>query len=315
MMDSAPLFTASAQGFDAGPDGGRAFWIRTADGVRLRMALWPGCAKGTVLLLPGRSEYIEKYARAATEFGARGYGLAVLDWRGQGLSDRQAPDAMMGHISEFSLYQNDLKAALDALHDLGADPRHLVSHSMGGCIALRALIRGLAPQAAVFSAPMWGIQFPQHRALIADVLSRSARFFGQDMHYTPGTGAAETYVLTTTFTDNMLTRDAAIYADLQAQARAHPQLTLAGPSLGWLAAALQECKALAPLASPDIPALCLLGTAEKVVRLAPIHRRMARWPGGKLTLIPKAEHEVMMEIPATRIHFYNAACALFDAHP
>jgi lysophospholipase len=42
---------------------------------------------------------------------------------------------------------------------------------------------------------------------------------------------------------------------------------------------------------------------------------MKHWPGAQFDIIQGAEHEVMMEIPATRQQFFNRACALFDAHP
>ena len=37
------------------------------------------------------------------------------------------------------------------------EPYYLMAHSMGGCIGLRALMRGAPVKAAAFSAPMWGI--------------------------------------------------------------------------------------------------------------------------------------------------------------
>jgi len=51
------------------------------------------------------------------------------------------------------------------------------------------------------------------------------------------------------------------------------------------------------------------------VDVAPIHLRMARWPKGRLELYPSAEHEVMMETPALRARFFDAAAALFEANP
>lgn len=310
-MADAPLYNDLAQG----PDGGRAYWLTTSDGVRVRMALWPKGAKGTVLLLPGRTEYIEKYGQAAADFGARGFGVAVIDWRGQGLSDRQASEKMIGFIDDFSLYQNDLQALVDKLDELKQpEPFYLVSHSMGGCIGLRAVISGLRVRAAAFSAPMWGIHFGPGMAPVARFLSHSARTVGQGQRYAPGT-SAKTYVATAAFSGNALTRDAAQFARMQAQAAARPELTLGGPSLHWVDAALQECRALSSLPSPDLPAICMLGGAEKLVDSAAVKRRMAGWPNGRLELIPQAEHEIMMEIPEVRTRFFDAAAALFEANP
>ena len=88
MMTGAPFFADIA---DLPPDG-RCLWLMTDDGIRLRAAHWPGSGKGTVFLLPGRTEYIEKYAPPAAEFCRCGWDVLTLDWRGQGMSDRALPD-------------------------------------------------------------------------------------------------------------------------------------------------------------------------------------------------------------------------------
>jgi len=101
---------------------------------------------------------------------------------------------------------------------------------------------------------------------------------------------------------------------MRSQALAHPDLSLGGPSLGWLKAALDECAALAALASPAFPVVCALGTQERIVDVRPVHARMANWAGGRLDLYNGAEHEVLMERLATRDAFLQSAVALFEAN-
>jgi lysophospholipase len=91
-------------------------------------------------------------------------------------------------------------------------------------------------------------------------------------------------------------------------------LALGGPSIAWLREALTECASLAARPAPKVPAICALGTAEKVVDVPPIHLRMAGWSDGQLDLYPGAEHEIMMEGAATRARFFDRAVALFDAN-
>ncbi len=91
-------------------------------------------------------------------------------------------------------------------------------------------------------------------------------------------------------------------------------MSLGGPSIGWLRAALTECAALSVMPAPKVPAVCALGTAEKVVDAAPIHLRMAGWSNGALDLYPGAEHEIIMEGPAVRARFFDRASALYDAN-
>ena len=310
-MTEAPLFDDVADG----PAGGRAAWLSASDGVRIRVGWWAlAGAKGTVILLPGRTEYIEKYGRAATDLAARGYATLTIDWRGQGLADRALPERLMGHVGDFDEYQRDLDAALAHARAVGLpEPFYMIAHSMGGCIGLRALLRGLPFKSAAFSAPMWGILMAAWMRPVALTISTLSHFIGAGGRYTPGTGETS-YVHSVPFAGNTLTTDPTMWDYMVGQGKAHPDLTLGGPSLGWLRAALAECLSLVRSAAPAVPALCALGLQEKIVDAGPIHARMATWPQGRLDLYPACEHEVMMETPATRARFFDAACALFDAN-
>jgi lysophospholipase len=309
-VTTAPFFADIADG----PTGGHAVWLRASDGVRLRAAVWPGGVHGTVLLLPGRTEYIEKYGRAAVDLAVRGFTTVALDWRGQGLADRPLADRMSGHVGNFSHYQKDLDAVLQfALEQDLPKPFFVLSHSMGGCIALRGLMRALPFQAAAFTAPMWGISMAAWMRPVAIAISTTAGWFGQAHRYAPGT-TAKTYVQDAAFAGNVLTTDADMYAYMRAQIGAHPDLALGGPSMGWLHAALVECHALSLLQTPATPTICALGTAEKVVDTPPIHQRMRQWSGGRIDLYPSAEHEIMMETPDMRQRLFDSVAAHFRNH-
>ncbi len=310
-MIAAPLFAEVADG----PADGRAVWLKTADGVRIRVALWNAkAAKGTVFLLPGRTEYAEKYGRAARELAGQGYATLCVDWRGQGMADRVLPDKMIGHVGDFAEYQADLDALITfARSETLPRPYYLIAHSMGGCIGLRGLMRGLEFRAAAFSAPMWGILIAAWMKPIAGILSSAARLFSFDNRYAPGTNG-KTYVMEAAFVGNSLTTDPEMWDYMRQQALAHPDLSLGGPSYAWVSAALRECHALSLLPSPATPTSCALGLQERIVDTAPIHARMALWPNGRLDLYPDSEHEVMMERPQTRNTFLRRAAELFDTH-
>lgn len=300
-------------GLAEGPPGAQVVWL-TSGGMRIRVAWWVAGGKGTVLLLPGRTECIEKYGRAAGDLVARGFSVITIDWRGQGLADRALPDRMVGHVDDFAEYQQDLDAMLGQARSAGLpEPFFLVAHSMGGCIGLRGLMRGLPVKAAVFSAPMWGISMAAWLRPVASVVTAVARPLGLAHRYAPTTGG-ETYLLQVPFEGNVLTTDREMWDYMRRQVAEVHDLALGGPSLAWLGAALKECSALAAQSAPKVPAICALGTAEKVVDVPPVHLRMAGWANGQLDLYPGAEHEIMMEGPASRKRFFDRAAALFDAH-
>ncbi len=275
------------------------------------MCIFPEREKGTVIMCPGRTEYIEKYGRLANELAARGYSMAVIDWRGQGLADRPAHRRDMGHVVSFDEYRLDfsaVRAAFDLLN-LRA-PHFLIAHSMGGAIGLRALHDGLDVRAATFTAPMWGIQMaPALRAISPLVLGLAGQL-GFGKAFAPTTGPATPME----FDDNPLTTDRDQFDYMIRQVAKHPELALGGPSTSWLRAALRETETLMKLPAPDVSCLTILGTRERIVEPSAIHDRMATWPKGELWEIPGAEHEVLMEGPAMRNAVMDRICALFDQH-
>ncbi len=311
-QDSAQPAPFHADVADA-PPGAVVVWAQ-AGRARIRLASWKAGTKGTVLLLPGRTECIEKYGRAAGDLTARGFSVIIIDWRGQGLADRAMPDPMMGHVDDFAEYQEDLDAMLAEAGRLDLpQPWYMMAHSMGGCIALRGLMRGLPVKAAVFSAPMWGIAMAAWLRPVASAVSTLAGPLGLVNRYAPST-SGQTYLVQFPFAGNVLTTDREMWDYMRRQVAEVPALALGGPSIGWLKAALAECGALAGLPAPRVPVICALGTAEKVVDVPPVHLRMAGWAKGQLDLYPGAEHEIMMEGPAARKRFFDRAAALFEAN-
>ena len=311
-MAPAPFFDDIAYG----PLGGAANWLTTADGLRIRVAHWTGSnIKGTVLIFPGRTEYVEKYGDTAGALKERGYASIAIDWRGQGLADRMMKERRIGHVKKFSDYQHDVAVTVGHAEALGLPrPYYLLAHSMGGCIGLRALHNGLDVQAAAFSAPMWGLAMATWLKPFAWGLPAVARQLGRDEMLAPGQ-TLETYVLREDFELNTLTRDREMWTRLQEQAKAQPVLSLGGPSLGWLYEASREMQGLSEMPSPAYPCLTFLGTAEKIVDPDRIEERMAQWPDGHLEMLQGGEHEVMVEIPETRAHVFDMIAAHFDAHP
>lgn len=305
MGDTPPLLSPAW----TGPEGGRLAWVTTRDGQRLRAGLWEGTGRGTVLLLNGRTEYIEKYGREIARLTAQGWSVLTLDWRGQGLSGRSLPGRSIGYVTDFSVYQDDLNAVRNAFGwDSLPQPRVLIAHSMGGCLGLRALVNGLDVAAAVFSAPMWGIEFGHINRLAPYILSGGTAL-GLGKRFAPGSSDT-TYVMANRFEGNTLTSDPDEYARFQRNIRACPDLSLGGPSFAWVNAALDEIAALRAAPAPTCPILVLLGTAEAVVNPVGIRQMAARLPSVKLLDLPGARHEVFMEAPHIRAAVWEA----IDSH-
>lgn len=293
----------------------RAFWLRAEDGVRLRAAHWAaGGASGTVLLFPGRTEYLEKYAAVAADLNAAGLDVLSMDWRGQGMSDRLQDNSRPGHIGAFSDYQRDVVELVVAAQELDLpQPWHLLAHSMGGAIGLAALDGGLPVASVVFSSPMWGINLrgiPEPAALaLATLLSR----LGRGGHPAPRTGGEESFVLLDPFHDNLLTHDGQRWGRLVAEAAAWRDISVGGASNDWLREAILECRRLATLPPPGLPALIALGDGERIVSPQAIRSRAAAWPSARLLELAQCRHEPMIERDPVRDLFLQAALAHFAA--
>lgn len=309
MADIAPYRDDLADGPDT-----QTFWLRTSDGVRIRVGhAAANDSKGTVFILPGRTEYIEKYGRNAKDFVRAGFDVIAVDWRGQGLSDRLSANAMVGHVGRFLDFQKDWAAVRAFGRERSAPgPWHMVAHSMGGCIGLRALMGGSDMKSAVFTGPMWGIQMAGYLRPVAWLLPRLVEAVGQGHRLAPGT-SIKSYPASEPFENNLLTSDPDMFDYMRRHVEAEPRFGLGGPSYTWLRSALEECDALAQMPSPALPALCFVGSNERIVDTSKIRERMTHWKGGKLLLVDGAEHEVLMENANTRRQVTGAAVSLFSS--
>ncbi|TVQ58568.1 MAG: alpha/beta hydrolase [Rhodobacteraceae bacterium] len=294
--------TADGGGAPAFGEGSTTLAPVAADGVRLRGAFAPGAGRGLVALLHGRTEFLEKYAPVAAALAERGFAVASVDWRGQGASRRPVGHPLKGHVDDFAEYQRDLAALLAAVPETPG-PRVMVAHSMGGAIGLRALLApGHGFDAAIFTAPMWGLTSSWAARRFGPPLARLASRLGFGSAYAPG-GGREPYVLDG-FEGNLLTGDAEEFERIRALTEAHPSLALAGPTYGWIAAAFAEMAALEP--SPlETPSMVALGSEERVTSPAAIGARAAR-DGLALVELDGARHEPFFETPEIRGRLWAA---------
>jgi lysophospholipase len=295
------------------PEGASVGALKVQDGISLRVARFapPPGRKGTVCLFPGRAEFIEKYFEVAGELQARGFAVAMLDWRGQGLSDRALPDRRKGHVGDFAEYDRDLATFMQEVVLPDCPPPYFaLAHSMGGSILVRAAAQGrIWFNRMVLTGPMLGLP-GRAGSLGAQLTARWLRRFGLSSSYIPGGGA--TTIFSLPFERNPLTSDPVRYARTGSLVETHPQLAIGSPTVGWLAAAYD---AMAVTADPSYPSrlrhpmLIIAAGREAVVENSAIERFAVRLRAGSHVTITGARHEIMMEQDQYRGQFWAA----FDA--
>ncbi len=286
--------------------------VQTDDGLRLRYGFWPcvtaGC-RGTIVLLGGRAEFMEKYLETIRELNERRYDVFSLDWRGQGLSDRMLEDSSKGYIHSYDHYLADLEMVLDnVVFPKQTTPVVIMAHSMGAHITLHYLSRFPRKIAkAVLMAPMIGI----HTAPLPEVFVRHLaqwlvhngkgqanipKFRWNDSFHRP-------------FKNNRLTSDPVRFRRVQQTLIDSPRLAVESVTFGWLAATYDAIDTLhQPGFSQSIttPMLMVAAGRDRVVSNKAIQRFASRLPENEIKIIDGASHEILQERDALRKIFWDA---------
>ncbi|WP_048647490.1 alpha/beta fold hydrolase [Nitratireductor soli] len=299
------------------PEGTVTGSFETADGYRLRFARVPPRGetnKGTVVLLPGRNEYIEKYLETANDLAQRGYGSAILDWRGQGGSDRLLNDPDRGYIEDFRDYVRDLDRFFEfvILPDCRG-PYHVLAHSTGVLIALLA-----APHLTnrvrrmVLLAPLLGLPTTPRAALWVRRLADFLYAIGLGKLYMPGRRGRDKLP---PFSSAALSSDPRRFARNRATVVQRPGLAINGPTVAWTRAMFQAIDRVtdpAFMAGIHIPLLFLAAGADRVVSRPAIENYAAQLRSASLLTIDGARHELLQEADLYREQALAAFFAFID---
>lgn len=302
------------------PPGAHLVPVRTGDGLTLRAAHWRPTSRtvrGTVCLLQGRAEFIEKYYETIGDLRRRGFCVVAFDWRGQGESSRQVRNPHKGHVAQFFDYRVDLKAIEDAiLRPSMPEPYYCLAHSMGGAVALTAAKGGWLPfKRLVTIAPMLSIRMIRW-PLGASLLSRFLHRLGFGRCYIPfGTPVS---IATKPFANNRLSTDPVRYARNAAAARQVGAGAVGDPSIAWLASAFRAMRRLRKqMSAPkiDMPVLVVAAGADPVCGTPAIERFASRLRAGHFIVLPGARHEILSETDAIRQDFWAAFDAFIPGSP
>lgn len=260
-------------------------------------------ARGSLLFLPGRGDFYEKYLEALDHWHREGWRVTAIDWRGQGASGRFGADSVTGHIGDFAEWVADLAALWSEWVAEGPGPHVLVGHSMGGHLALRTTAEGrVSPDALVLVAPMLGLTNSSPPALMHG-LARVMRAFGDPRR--PAWKWSEKPGEPPAAREHLLTHDPQRYADELWWRRERPELVIGPGSWGWVERAYASMRGLfatGKLEATRVPALILATTADKLVGYRAIAAAAARLPDARLvTFGEEARHEILREADPVRL--------------
>jgi lysophospholipase len=287
--------------------------LKTADGVGLRFARWqpPPGRRGTVCIFQGRGEWIEKYFETVRDLRARGFAVATLDWRGQGLSDRALDDRHKGHVRDFSEYDTDLETFMrEIVMPDCPPPLFAIGHSTGATVLIRAAHRGRRWfDRTVLIAPLIGLT-GFAATTTARLVVRALRIGGFGTRYVPE--GEDTTMQSRPFIGNILSSDPVRFARNAAVLEAEPALGIGKPTVSWADAAYRAMAALQQRGYPArirLPMLIVAAGSDVIVSNTAIEDFATLLRAGSHLVVPGAQHELLMEQDRFRTQLWAA----FDA--
>ncbi|KPF93813.1 lysophospholipase [Novosphingobium sp. AAP83] len=286
-----------------------AMWT-AGDGHQVRRIDWPGAPsddpefgpRGSILFLPGRGDFYEKYLESLDYWHNEGWRVTALDWRGQAGSGRMTAHPDTGHISDFSVWIDDLAAFWSEWIKATPAPHVIIGHSMGGHLVLRAVAeKRIDPVAVVLSAPMLGFLTPGPNRLLLRVAGLFCRWGDPERvawktSEKPGASVAAR--------NTLLTHDEARYADEAHWKAARPYLAMGPGSWRWVERAYASMVAMDQpglLEAVDVPVLMLAARYDGLVGWKAIEKAARRLPRAQLVSWGReARHEVLREVDLVR---------------
>jgi lysophospholipase len=295
------------------PEGTECGFFAASDGRRLRYALLREGQgfKGTVCLLQGRGDFIERYFETMMDLRQRGFAVATFDWRGQGGSERRLRNPNKNYVRNFKEYDDDLASFISKI--LMPDcppPYYALGHSMAGCILIRTLRRHAWFNKVVVTAPMFDVKTAPWPPRVARVLVHLLCMIGLGRIFVPG--ERHRALSLKDFPGNNLTADLGRFTRDVRTTEIAPELGVGAPTIRWVKAAfnaIREVTAAPKNSMVRVPILVVAADIEKVTSTEACHMLAAKEPNVVTVVVEHSRHEIMMERDHVREQFWAA----FDA--
>ena len=286
-------------------------YFTSAEGISIRYHHWLNTKSrpnGTVILLGGRKEFLEKYNETAGDLNRMGYDVYSFDWRGQGLSTRMLPDRSRGFILDYDEYLHDLQVFFDTVIPANTRrPIYFLAHSMGAHLAIRFLHRRRTGiDGAVLSAPMIDISTAPYPSWLVKLLIQVAVKTGRRDAVVPGSRMRSERDWH--FEGNPLTSDPKRFQAEKRALEANPALAVDAVTFGWLAATMNSIghfKKPGYLEAIGTRVLMICAGDDRIVSGSAQKEACARLPDCLLTIIPASRHEILMETDDIRAKFWQ----------
>ena len=295
-------------------------YLKTPDGALLRYRHWKPTTtsdiKPSVLILPGRATAIEKFENVIDILRERGYGVWIFDWRGQGLSTREA--GKRGYIDCYETYLRDLDLFIRTFlkTDYLKRPLMVLGQSMGAHIGLRYMAENPGMiNGAVMTAPMLDLNMGAYSRSAARWLSSMmvALGFAKSYIYTQG----DYNPVTQPFEGNILTHSQENFYYHRHLQIENPDIVVGGVTFGWVKATLDSINRLncADMLGQIKEPVKIYAAGEELVVDNSRIEKIADWiPNCELEVILGARHQLLAEVPDVEERIFNGFDRFVQQH-
>lgn len=222
--------------------------LTTSDNVKIRAGRF--CGENTappsnkvLFILPGLVSRIERQEFLAEQLASHGYDIWVLEFRGQGESQRLVDNKQMIHVDDFSQYIIDAET-LASLEQFKDKQISLYAHSMGGQVALQILKKYPNRfQLAVLEAPMIRINTSPFPLFLAERMAYIFKnWLGKSKQYCLTCGDYDPIKLN--FSNNRNCREKELFDQYYYIPESKKEMIPTDPSWGWMYTALATSRQL-----------------------------------------------------------------------
>ena len=268
-----------------------------------------GAVKGTMVIVTGFRETIEKYFEVAREMAAKGFVVWMMDWRGQGGSERYLKDNPQKMYGEgYDEHIETLHQFADKIVSKPAGPMVMCAHSMGAHIGLRYIREHEGVfDSALLTSPMFDISTGVLSKPLARQIVRFAKAGGIMEKYMPG--GADWNEANDPFEGNAKTSDPERFNVLHEIFKSKPELKMGDPTYAWVHHTFASIDILndeAYLKAIKTPVLMQISGDDTIVDKAATERAGNFLPNCTRVDMPAAKHEIWMECDELRSQWLSA---------
>lgn len=276
-----------------------------AKNITISTAQWKSSptADRCLVILPGRSEQIEKYAEVVHSLnqGALKGELVyfLMDHRGQGSSQRFMPQIDRGYVDDFDYYAQDVKTFFDqVISQTYCRETYMLAHSMGGGIAVDFLQKypGLVDR-AVLTSPMLKILTKPYPYAVAQGIVLGSMAIGRGMQFAIG---EKPYSPVDDFEGNKFTSSKVRYEMWMNLFRELPQTQLGGVTNRWVNEIMKGTKKVRKRYGQLLLPLRVIKATDERYSESSEMEKLCRQAAQCETTTLIGKHEVLMERDAVR---------------